>query len=156
MSQLQVNSIYKVTDTHIYGFFKEHKFLSNFEVCEVEYEGIIYPSSEAAYQAAKVLEDEDKRMEFTRYNPSEARKKGQAIKLREDWKEVRDEIMETILIDKFTRHLNLRDKLLATGDKYLEETNWWGDRYWGVFMGQGENNLGKILMKIRENLTTKP
>ena len=43
-------------------------------------------------------------------------------------------------------------KLLATGDAQLEEGNTWGDRIWGVYQGQGDNRLGKILMKVREEL----
>lgn len=41
--------------------------------------------------------------------------------------------------------------LMATGNKYLEERNWWGDLYWGRDKeGNGENMLGKLLMEIRE------
>jgi hypothetical protein len=39
--------------------------------------------------------------------------------------------------------------LLATGDMELIEDNDWDDTYWGVCNGAGENNLGKLLMKIR-------
>lgn len=45
---------------------------------------------------------------------------------------------------------NLQEKLLATGDAYLEEGNTWGDRIWGTVDGQGENRLGQILMQVRE------
>jgi predicted NAD-dependent protein-ADP-ribosyltransferase YbiA (DUF1768 family) len=34
----------------------------------------------------------------------------------------------------------------------LIEGNWWGDTYWGVCNGVGENHLGKLLMKIRDYL----
>jgi ribA/ribD-fused uncharacterized protein len=154
MSIQQVNSLYKVTDTHIYGFFKEHKFLSNFEQCDVEYDGMVFPSSEAAYQAAK-LEDKSQRAPFTVMNPTEAKKAGQNVALRKGWDTMKDEIMEGIVRQKFVNHPALAGKLLATGDKYLEETNWWGDRYWGVFMGQGKNKLGLTLMKVREELRPK-
>lgn len=151
MSQAQVDRIYQVTDTHIYGFFKEHRFLSNFEVCDVEFEGKTYPSSEAAYHAAKVI-DPNERIPFMTDSPTQAKKRGQNVKLRDNWDKIKDEIMEGILRQKFTTHTYLRNKLLATGDKYLEETNWWGDRYWGVCMGVGQNKLGLTLMKIREEL----
>jgi predicted NAD-dependent protein-ADP-ribosyltransferase YbiA (DUF1768 family) len=42
--------------------------------------------------------------------------------------------------------------LLATGDTYLEETNTWGDIWFGVCNGIGKNYLGKMLMEIREAL----
>ena len=54
---------------------------------------------------------------------------------------------------KFYRNLDIREKLLATGDKYLEEKNFWNDVFWGVdYKKGGENKLGKILMKVRECL----
>ncbi len=46
----------------------------------------------------------------------------------------------------------LRAALLATGNRYLEETNWWGDTFWGVCNGAGENRLGMILMAIRTRI----
>ena len=48
-------------------------------------------------------------------------------------------------------------KLLETGSKHLEEVNYWGDTFWGVHKndssepGVGENNLGRLLMEIRES-----
>jgi len=50
----------------------------------------------------------------------------------------------------------LKAKLLATGDAELIEGNHWGDIVWGVCRGKGENRLGKILMKVREELRWKP
>jgi hypothetical protein len=71
--------------------------------------------------------------------------------VRDDWENIKLEIMDRILTDKFYRNLEEREKLLSTENKYLEETNWWGDRFWGVCKGTGANNLGLILMKIRDN-----
>ena len=68
--------------------------------------------------------------------------------------------MKSLLIQKFDRDLNPENyqKLMMTGDKYLEETNYWNDIFWGVAkkdlneQGVGENNLGKLLMEIRSDL----
>ena len=49
-------------------------------------------------------------------------------------------------------HADLADKLLATGDAYLEEGNTWHDEIWGVYQGEGTNWLGLILMQVREEL----
>jgi hypothetical protein len=46
----------------------------------------------------------------------------------------------------------LKAKLLATGNQELIEGNTWGDCYWGVCEGNGQNHLGKILMQVREEL----
>ncbi len=56
--------------------------------------------------------------------------------------------MELVLRQKFS-HPGLLALLLATGDMELVEDNDWDDTYWGVCNGVGENNLGKLLMKIR-------
>ena len=53
---------------------------------------------------------------------------------------------------KFFQNEDLGQKLMNTGDAVLIEGNYWGDRYWGVCNGEGQNKLGKILMKIREEL----
>lgn len=60
--------------------------------------------------------------------------------------------MEEIVREKFTQNTELADKLLATGDAYLEEGNTWGDRIWGTVNGSGANRLGVILMQIRAEL----
>jgi predicted NAD-dependent protein-ADP-ribosyltransferase YbiA (DUF1768 family) len=171
----QAKEIYKVTDTHIYGFFEEHRYLSNFHQGRVLYEGIVYPSNEAAYQAQKTLDTTVRMGVFADPNcfPSKARTEGRKLVLRSDWLNelpeeeqvieqrdfmllplittVRDKIMLEINQKKFHSNVDLMEKLLATGDKYLEETNWWRDDYWGVWEGQGLNKLGRILMKIRHD-----
>ena len=53
---------------------------------------------------------------------------------------------------KFSQRPELAAKLLASGDRLLEETNWWGDEMWGVYKGNGQNLLGKILMEVRARL----
>ena len=60
--------------------------------------------------------------------------------------------MFDIVRQKFLQHQDLAEKLLATGDGYLEEGTNWGDRYFGVVNGVGENVLGCSLMIVREEL----
>ena len=63
-------------------------------------------------------------------------------------------IMEEIVRCKFTQNPHLADRLLKTGSRKLVEGNTWHDTCWGVdtSTGEGENHLGEILMKIREEL----
>lgn len=124
-------------------------FLSNFYNTPVVFEGLLFLSSEAAFQAAKSL-DPCVRKQFTILNPSESKKLGRTILLRADWEEVKDSVMETIVRDKFLRNYTIKQKLLETGEVELIEGNTWNDTYWGVCNGVGQNKLGKILMKIRE------
>jgi predicted NAD-dependent protein-ADP-ribosyltransferase YbiA (DUF1768 family) len=57
-----------------------------------------------------------------------------------------------LVLAKFVAHPDLRAKLLATGERPLVEGNHWGDRFWGVCDGQGENWLGRILVRVRDHL----
>jgi ribA/ribD-fused uncharacterized protein len=138
-------------ESQIKGFFGEYHFLSNFELGDVIYDGIKYPSSENAYQAAKSL-DLEIRKQFVNISPNESKKLGQKIDVRKDWEEVKYGIMYQIVLDKFSRNYELGDLLVETGDKYLEESNHWKDKVWGVCDGVGKNWLGKILMDVRTQI----
>lgn len=138
-------------DNNIKGFFGDYRFLSNFEPCVIIYENKKYGSSEAAYQSAKTIQHQLKER-FTTMTASESKREGRKISLRDDWNEIKLKVMYDILLYKFTHNLYLKEKLILTGERYLEETNWWNDTFWGVCKGVGENNLGKTLMKIRSEL----
>lgn len=140
------------TDDAIKGFQGEYRWLSNFYECPVEYDGRKYKSSEAAYQAQKTWDDEQRDL-FTEMSPQEAKKVGKnGVELREDWNEMKIWVMREVLLAKFRQNEHLKEKLLATGEKYLEETNWWGDTFWGVCRGKGQNELGSVLMMVRDEI----
>lgn len=132
-------------------------FLSNFYDKPVTYGGITYANNEAAFQAQKVLDDAIKQ-KFTNLEPNEAKKLGRKVKLRPDWEEVKDDIMYQIVKAKFEQNPDLRRKLLATGNQELIEGNTWHDNHFGNCScpkcrnTKKENVLGKILMKVREEL----
>lgn len=130
------------------GFTGEYEFLSNFYPCSIEYEGLSYTSTEHAYQAAKTLNLEDRLQISLVDSPGKAKQMGKRVELRPDWEQIKDKVMFDLVLQKFNA-LDLREKLLATDNKYLEETNWWNDRYWGVCKGTGKNMLGVILMNVR-------
>ena len=62
------------------------------------------------------------------------------------------EWMKRVVLEFFKQHEPFRVKLLGTGDEHLEERNNWGDMFWGTVDGKGRNELGKILMEVREEL----
>jgi len=83
--------------------------------------------------------------------PGQAKKLGKSIELRPDWEEIKIEVMRELLRQKFdiTKHYDLWLELHMTKPDELVEGNWWGDTFWGVCKGKGENHLGKLLMEIR-------
>ena len=70
-------------------------FLSNFFQAKVKYNGLEFKNNEAAFQAQKVLTMEQQ-VPFTQLSPKEAKRLGRQVKLRSDWEDVKDEIMEDI------------------------------------------------------------
>lgn len=132
-------------------FIDAYAFLSNFYHSPVKYRNLIYLNAEAAFQAQKESCEKDKE-QYTRMNPAQAKLVGRNCNLREDWEEIKEQTMYEIVKAKFTQNEALARLLLATGDAYLEEGNWWHDTTWGVCNGVGQNKLGKILMRVREEL----
>ena len=132
-------------------FFGDYFFLSNFFLCTIEYEGIIYPSVEHAYQAAKTLDPETRRQCLT-MTAGQAKRWGRSLTLRDDWEQVKIAVMDHLLDIKFTPESELAQKLLATSTHELVEGNTWGDTFWGVCNGKGKNMLGTLLMARRSIL----
>jgi ribA/ribD-fused uncharacterized protein len=134
----------------IISFTKEHAFLSNFYSSPVVYDFTIWPTVEHAYQAAKSEDYTVRQKIYNSLSPGVAKRIGREVKLRSDWESVKLSIMEMLLRDKFAVDCSLAVKLDKTGDAELIEGNYWGDRFWGQCpVGQGENHLGRLLMKIR-------
>lgn len=135
----------------IRGFFGSYRFLSNFWPSSVKYDFVEYPTVEHAYQAAKFLDLEARRLVRESDTPGQAKRLGSKFELRSDWEEYKIQVMFNLLMQKFTLHPELREQLLATKGYYLEETNTWNDTYWGVCNGKGGNVLGRMLMRIRDH-----
>lgn len=136
-------------------FWKEYSFLSNFFLCHVEYEGVIYPSVEHAYQGAKTLDIEQRKLILKCSTPGKAKRFGRKFILREDWEDVKVSIMKDLLYSKFSNK-ELFSLLENTSDAILVEGNDWGDKFWGVSKNidgsfYGQNKLGELLMKVRKN-----
>lgn len=132
-------------------------FLSNMYPVQVTVPWGTYTCAEAAFQAAKCVTEKDKNL-FVNLNGYQAKSLGKKIALRPDWNDVRIDIMRQVVSSKFSDP-TLVEKLLVTGEEELVEGNTWGDKIWGcVWDGkswQGENNLGKILMEVRQAINNK-
>ena len=137
-------------------FDEDYRFLSNFWLTPVIFEGDTYPSTEHAYQAAKTL-DKGARMDIKGLtSPGKAKRAGMKVALRPDWESIKNDIMLNLIREKF-KNPELKQKLIDTKDETLIEGNNWGDSYWGMIKenGQdiGQNMLGKMLMQVRKEIT---
>lgn len=139
-------------DSVISSFRDEYAFLSNMFPCTIIYQGNMYTNVEAGFQAQK---NPSKAKEFSLLEGKEAKRKGRTVRLRPDWENVKVGIMEDLVLAKFTQNQQLKEALLKTGNLKLVEGNKWNDRFWGVCKGIGENKLGLILMKIRQQIRKK-
>ena len=128
-------------------------FLDNFYECQVTYQGITYQNSEAAFQAQKTT-DPQERLKFANLPPQEAKSLGRLVSLRNDWEEIKDQVMYEVVKAKFQQNPDLLQQLLDTGDAVLVEGNHHQDCYWGVDLHllMGNNKLGSICEKVREEL----
>ena len=132
-------------------FRGEHAFLSNFHRAPFAWQGREWPHAEGAFQAAKTRDERERERIRTAPSPAEAKRLGRRADLRLDWDRVKDDVMHAVLQAKFAVPA-LRDALLATGDAELVEGNTWGDVYWGRVDGRGRNQLGRTLMRIRDDI----
>lgn len=140
-------------DNKVKSFRGKYGFLSNMYEVRFEWDGRTYNSSEAAFQSAKSL-DPAERDRFSQMAGVTAKREGKKVALRGDWDVVKVDIMEEIVRAKFMQNPDILKLLVETGDMELIEGNRWHDKFWGVdiFSGEGENNLGRILMKVRAEL----
>lgn len=83
---------------------------------------------------------------------AKAKVEGRKVALRADWEEVKVDAMYNAVYAKFSQNPDLKHRLLATGNRYLEEGNTWNDVNWGVCNGVGLNLLGQVLMAVRQQL----
>lgn len=143
----------------INSFRGDYFFMSNFYESknQIQFDEYTYENAEAAFQAQKSKSCVYKHlMQFQ--SAKNAKKEGRKVLLRTDWEEIKDDLMYQIIKAKFEQNPDLKSKLLATGDKFIEEQNTWHDNYWGVCKcikcqnKIGHNHLGKILMKVRDEL----
>jgi ribA/ribD-fused uncharacterized protein len=143
-------------------------FLSNFYPCEIKYQGIKYPSVEHYYVAMKIntyqiIDGKQYTLDDARELIAKIPTAGQVkrlgrnkLQLRSDWEDVKLSIMEGGLRQKYAKD-PLRQMLLDTGDAILIEGNFWHDNFFGSCTcpkcgNKGQNNLGKLLMQIRDEM----
>jgi hypothetical protein len=126
--------------------------LSNFAESPVIYDEHRWITAEHAYQAAKSFDPAAQNRIDAARSAADAKKLGRSVSIRPDWEQVKREVMKDICRSKFALNPALRKQLLGTGAELLVHTAPW-DSWWGDGRdGNGRNELGRILMELREEL----
>jgi N-glycosidase YbiA len=142
---------------YFYSTRDEYGCFSNFSAHGFELDGFWWPTSEHYFQAHKFIDTSHFHEVRQAKSPKDTALMGRNRHwpLRPDWEQVKDEIMYRAVLRKFETHSDIRATLLSTGDAELIE-NTTTDYYWGCGEDKtGKNRLGKILMKVREELRSK-
>ncbi len=140
----------------VIGFYpREFYPLDNFSSFKVEYDGYLYSSLEEAFQSSLFMPDYPEIAEEIKKSHSahEAQKiMFTNIDKVKYSKEEQIEIMEKLLRLKIEQNPYVKKKLLQTKDYIIVEDSP-KDSFWGWGENRdGENHLGKLWMKIRDEL----
>lgn len=137
--------------TKISSFSGQYSFLSNFYWFKEDGK-FATTTVEHLYQAAKTIDRFERAAILTAPSSYKAKVLGRSATLVPDWDKDKVEVMRQLVRYKFKCDVEIRYKLIETGEAELIEGNTWGDDFWGVAMssGRGLNWLGKILMEVRE------
>ncbi len=137
-------------------FNGDYRWLSNFHILEspLEYNGITYKTTEHFYQSMK-SNDINENRKIAAHPLKGLKAYCRTIPVVSGWDDTRLIVMAYAIRYKFSeKNPRLRSMLVNTGDTEIIEGNRWNDKFWGVCLktGEGENNLGKIIMKVREEI----
>jgi GTP cyclohydrolase II len=133
----------------IRGFFGQWAFLNSYYPVVVPLDGELYPSVGHAYQAAKNSDPDHRSKIRNTFDYSKVLALGRSGPHREDWNDVRLNIMKSLANAKFTQPW-FRQQLLDTYPKRLVDDNDDDDEFWGESSCGGLNHMGRVLMHIRE------
>ena len=158
MSSAPYSSVHK-SDIKFYHIYEPYYEFTNFAQYPIKLDGKRWPTTEHYFQAQKFIgtpyEEAIRKQSSARGAFDMSRNPAVFHWLRGDWETVKNDVMLKCLRAKFTQHEILTQKLLSTGDrKLIEHTT--NDSYWGDGGdGSGRNMLGKLLMQVRKELSSK-
>lgn len=144
---------------YFYTTKDQHGYMSNFARYAIKINDKEYMTSEHYYQSQKAAGTDFEKAIADAANPKSAATLGRSnlFVLREDWDQVKDDVMRVAVEAKFRQHPDIKEKLLSTGDaKLVEDTATTNDCYWGCGTdGSGKNMLGVILMEMRKKFRSE-
>jgi ribA/ribD-fused uncharacterized protein len=140
-----------------YKINEEYGDFSNFAVYRIFVDGASWPTSEHYFQASKFhdsgIKEKIRRIDSPMRAAEEGRNRNNP--LRDDWEDVKIEIMKKAIVSKFLQHHNLKITLIKTHDRQIIEHSS-NDSYWADGGdGKGKNMLGVLLMELRSEVLNK-
>lgn len=147
-------------DDHIGFYNREFYCLDNFSSFKIKYKGRIFSTVEHAYQAYKFMKTDRKIANeiINAFSADETKRIAgrNADKIRADWDDVKLQFMEEFLRCKLEQNPYVKEKLLMTKNYTICEDSP-KDEFWGIGPNRnGRNELGKLWMKLRAELQSKP
>lgn len=164
----------KITDEYVF-FWGDDDIYSNFYITPTPMviggKTIMFRSSEHAFMYIKALYFCDLKsadLIIKTSHPYDAKKIGRKVKNFNDilWSAISMTVMYDVNLAKFSHTEILRQCLLETGDRIIVEASPY-DKIWGIGLAEndpkaldqsnwkGKNNLGKVLMQLRETLKNR-
>lgn len=138
----------------INGFKDEWRWLSNMWPTSLSIlvgdDTFGFRCSESAYQALKFASRPELFKKFLKLDGVSAKKLAREYTADADFHENKVRLMKRVCDAKFAQNAALQKLLVLTEGAHIEEANTWGDTFWGVCEGEGQNNLGKVLMDVRK------
>lgn len=156
MYPLSSHGLNSETDLEVRFFTPAFHVFDNFSAHRIELWGKIFPTAEHAYQWKKfsVSHPQVAAAILNAGSPESALRIAHASKQNVDlaWLDIKRSVMEEIIRAKCMQHTDVREQLIKTGNRLIYE-NSPVDSYWGCGPeGDGENHLGHIWMKVRDEL----
>lgn len=127
---------------------------SNFSSHAVIYKNILYPTVEHAYHSSKFNDEKIRNEIINAKSPLEAYEIGKLNKSKMivNWDKIKVNVLYEIVREKVKQHAEVKKALLSTENEEIVEDNP-NNSFWGNGEdGKGENQMGKILMRIRSEL----
>lgn len=144
-------------EIRFYKEFGEYGYLATYSNYGFFKDGVFWKTSEHYYQAQKFMDSDTKIRIQNAETPKIASIIGRdrKLNLRSDWEEVKQDVMFDAVYYKFKQNKDILQKLLDTGNARIVEATV-KENYWGSGPNNdGQNNYGKILIKVREKLRTE-
>lgn len=150
--------LYNDSDLKITKFRGDYNFLSTMYECDIRWLDLDFDCLESAIAASMTL-DRDIQELIATMEVEKVQQLSKVFDVRDDWDDIKIPVVTKLTEIKFTSNIGLYNRLLATGGMEIIEGNDFYETFWGMCNGEGRNEYGKILMRLRRDLRnhiTKP